>query len=200
MSAHGTRTRYVTGCRCEPCTEANRTYARERQRHQRRIAYGIEAPKPERYVDAAEVREHLRWLRTVGIGRRSVAERTGLNPKTVRDIANGESKRCTPETADKILAVGKYDRPGAALVDATETKRKVAELLAHGWTRCGIARALGNPDALQLQIGKGEQVLARTADRIARLHAHALAHVIEERRLVAERQAAYRAAKREAAA
>jgi len=29
MSEHGTRTRYVHhGCRCEPCTEANRVYQR----------------------------------------------------------------------------------------------------------------------------------------------------------------------------
>ena len=26
---HGTRSRYSSGCRCEPCREANRVYARE---------------------------------------------------------------------------------------------------------------------------------------------------------------------------
>ena len=84
--------------------------------------------------------------------------------------------------------------PGALLV-ATD-----CQLLAHGWTRLAIARAISGPNARQLQIGRGERVLASTAEKVARLHAHALAHVIEERRLVAERQAAYRAAKREAAA
>lgn len=200
MNAHGTRSHYVGGCRCEPCTEANRLYMRELDRHHRRVAYGIEAPRPERHVDATEARDHLRWLSSVGVGRRTVAERTGLSPTTVREITTGETRRCAPETSAKILAVGRYDRPGAALVDATETRRKVAELLAHGWTRIAIARAISGPNARQLQIGRGERVLASTAEKVARLHAHALAHVIEERRIVAERQAAYRSAKREAAA
>lgn len=33
-SRHGTRSRFVQGCRCDPCTEANRTYqAKWRLRH-----------------------------------------------------------------------------------------------------------------------------------------------------------------------
>ena len=28
---HGSRSRYVRGCRCEPCTEANRAYEGERR-------------------------------------------------------------------------------------------------------------------------------------------------------------------------
>lgn len=32
MSAHGTRTRYVAGCRCDECREANRIYVADRRR------------------------------------------------------------------------------------------------------------------------------------------------------------------------
>lgn len=31
-SEHGTRPRYVLGCRCDPCTVANRDYQREYMR------------------------------------------------------------------------------------------------------------------------------------------------------------------------
>jgi hypothetical protein len=38
MKDHGTRTRYVTGCRCDFCREANRRYAAERGRRARELA------------------------------------------------------------------------------------------------------------------------------------------------------------------
>ena len=31
MAAHGTRSRYVTGCRCDPCKRACRDYTRKRR-------------------------------------------------------------------------------------------------------------------------------------------------------------------------
>jgi hypothetical protein len=35
MSAHGTRTRYVSGCRCVACTDANTIYHAQRTRQRR---------------------------------------------------------------------------------------------------------------------------------------------------------------------
>ncbi|UEJ82662.1 hypothetical protein Bra3105_17830 [Brachybacterium halotolerans subsp. kimchii] len=43
MSTHGTRTRYVTGCRCGLCRTANREYARERDRRHARIRDAVAA-------------------------------------------------------------------------------------------------------------------------------------------------------------
>lgn len=199
MSGHGKRSTYVRGCRCEPCTVANRDYAREMDRHYRRRRYGIEPPRPDQYVDAAEAREHLRWLSSVGIGSRTVAARSGVSRSAVTDITNGEHSRIRVTTAAKILAVGKSDRAAVTLVDAADTWRKVDELVAHGWTKVAIARRVYGPKALGLPMRRS-QILARTADRVAALHASALAHVIAERQLAAERQAAYRAAKRKQAA
>lgn len=43
MSAHGTHARYVRGCRCLPCTDANTTYLakRKRQRKAEAAANGL---------------------------------------------------------------------------------------------------------------------------------------------------------------
>ena len=184
MRGHGTRTRYVSGCRCEPCTEANRVYIRELDRHHRRVAYGIEEPRPERAIDATEARDHLRWLASVGVGSRVVANRAGLTRTTVRKIAIGERARCLPETAEKILAVGKYDRSSGARVDAADTRRKIDELLAR----------IVSPTAVQLQIGRDE-VRASTAEKVAALYAEVMAPVFARRIADAERMAEYRARK-----
>ncbi len=42
---HGTRSCFVTGCRCEPCREANNDYAREYQRTYYREHYSVAARK-----------------------------------------------------------------------------------------------------------------------------------------------------------
>lgn len=194
MSGHGTRTRYVSGCRCEPCTEANRVYIRELDRHHRRVAYGIEEPRPERVIDATEARDHLRWLASVGVGSRVVAERTGLARGTVRDIITGEHANCLPKTAEKILAVGKYDRSSGARVDAADTWRKIDELLARGWTKVAIARRISSPTALALQIGRDE-VRASTAQKVTALYVEVMAPVFARRIADAERQAELRARK-----
>ena len=194
MSAHGTRSRYVGGCWCQPCTEANRLYARELDRHRRRVSYGIEQPRPERVIDATEARDHLRWLSSVGVGRRTVAERTGLAFTTVREITTGETRCCAPETAEKILAVGKFSRSGGVRVDAADTWRKIDEILALGWTKVAIARRIIGPDALQLQLGRHE-VRASTAAKVADLYAEVMATVFARRIADAERQAEYRARK-----
>lgn len=194
MSGHGTRSHYVGGCRCEPCTEANRVYGREADRHRRRVAYGIEQPRPERVIDVTEARDHLRWLASVGVGSRVVARRAGITRTTVREIANGERARCLPETAEKILAVGKYDRSGGARVDAADTWRKIDELLARGWTRKAIAQRIVSPTAVQLQIRR-DRVRASTAEKVAALYAEVMAPVITRRLADAERQAHYRARK-----
>ena len=194
MSGHGTRGRYVSGCRCEPCTEANRLYGRARDRHQRRVAYGIEEPRPERVIDATEARDYLRWLASVGVGSRVVARRAGLTRTTVREIAIGDRARCLPETAEKILAVGKYDRSSGARVDAADTWRKIDELLARGWTRKAIAQRIVSPTAVQLQIGRDE-VRASTAEKVAALYAEVMAPVFARRIADAERQAELRARK-----
>ena len=170
MMNHGTRSCYVTHhCRCAPCTTANRDYTRERSRHLARVAYGIEAPQPDRYIDASEVRRHIEWLRQHGIGLRTIAGKTGIGRTALQQLATGESQQVQPDNAAKILSVSLLATPGATQIDARQTWRYVNDLLYLGYTKAGIARAIGQKRALQ--IGR-DKVLKHTADKIAALHHH----------------------------
>lgn len=101
----GTRTRYVAGCRCQPCTIANRNYAREWERHKRRMTYGIET-HVEHLVDATEAREHLQWLSSKGVGSIRVRSVTKMSRSNIVLIRQGRRTKITQRTAQRILAVG----------------------------------------------------------------------------------------------
>lgn len=152
MRTHGTRAKYVVDkCRCEPCTEANRAYARNRDRHKRRVAYGVELPD-DTWVDPTEATEHLAWLRANGIGTRTIQNATGLGRTAIVEISRGIPKRIHRDTAARILAVGLHRRPGVAHVDAGPTWDLINDLLYLGFTRTRIAQELGlKTRALQLQ-------------------------------------------------
>jgi len=195
MREHGTRAKYcIDKCRCEPCTEANRLYARERDRHLRRVSYGIEPERPA-YIDAIEVRIHLQWLSIVGVGKRQVADRTGISLTAIYKLRRGVVTKCRPETANKILAVGRSAAADGAYVDAAKTWKLINELLRAGYTKTWIAKQLGsNAKTPALQLGR-RQVSAIKARQVAELHERTLFRVLEERRVTRERQAKYRAAK-----
>lgn len=190
MRAHGTRVKYVIDkCRCEPCTDANRTYARERDRHARRVAYGIEQPR-QAYVDTTEARKHLLWLSSVGVGSRQVHERTGVARSAIDKIRTGKITKARPRTVERILAVGRSAAADGTLVDAKPTWRHIDDLRRHGWTNAAISRAIGN-NGRSLQIGR-TRVTAGTARKIEQLHQHALLPELRRRELQAERRARYR--------
>ena len=193
MRLHGTRAKYVAEkCRCEPCTDANRRYQRERDRHTRRVAYGIEAPRTA-YIDATEARDHLRWLSSVGVGRTQVHLRTGIAISSIDKIRTGQRRKARPATIEAILAVGRSHVADGTLIDARTTWRKINDLKRAGYSQAWIARQLGstavNP---ALQVGK-RKVTAGTARKIAALHERLLFRVLEERRQTAERQRKHRA-------
>jgi transcriptional regulator with XRE-family HTH domain len=141
---HGARARYARGCRCAPCTQANRTAENQRTRL---IAYGQWQP----YVDAERAREHVRMLAAHGIGWKRAAELTGVSTGSMSKLLYGgpgdrpPSQRIRPETEAKILAV----RPSLELlgaradVDATGTHRRVQALVACGWSQLKLAERLG---------------------------------------------------------
>lgn len=166
--AHGTRAKYVIEkCRCTACTTANRMYARERDRSINRDKLGT-GPPHARYVDAAQARAHLRWLSSVGVGRRTIARRTGLSLSALQEIKAGRHRRIRPETADSILGVGKFDRPKATRVDATEAFALVDDLLYLGFTKVRIAEALGCSKSLQL--AKSKQMTLTRLERLRKAY------------------------------
>jgi hypothetical protein len=162
---HGVRAKYVfEKCRCSDCVEANRVYARQRDRHSRRVRYGIEPDVP-KFVDATETRDHLAWLRSQGVGLRAVEARSGIGRTALREIILGRRTRILPRTADAVLGVPRsIARPGA-LVDSTEARAMVDDLRYLGFRRIAIARALGRAD-IPASLLKGRPVKRSTADEV----------------------------------
>ena len=170
---HGTRAKYVVEkCRCEPCKDANRRYARNRNRNQRRAQVGIEDLQIA-YVDCSEAREHLRWLSSIGIGKRTVHKVTGVALSSVEGIRSGDIVKARRQTVDRILAVGKHRTHGRIPVDPTKALRMLDELHRAGMSKAAIARALGHKTPA-LQYDPERPMLLDTARRIVALHAHLL--------------------------
>jgi len=166
---HGTRAKYVVErCRCEPCTDANRRYSRDRQRNQRRAELGIEDLYIA-YVDCNEARDHLRWLSSIGIGKRTVHQVTGIAVSTIDRIRTGEQTKARKQTIDRILAVGKHRAHGQIPVDPTAALRMLDELVAAGMSKAQIARMLGLTSR-SLQYKRNRPMLLNTVRRISAVH------------------------------
>ena len=183
---HGTRARYVCGpdvhgrvgrgCRCTPCTQANR----QAEDHRARMKlYGQWRP----YVDAAPAREHLRVLAAAGIGWRRAAELAGVATGAVSKLLYGgpgdrpPSRGIRPETEQQAPGRqggagipqrgsadgrGRYPAPGAGTCrrrllagDPRRAARRPAVQLPPGYLRSGDGRhRAGRPRALRRTVGQ----------------------------------------------
>lgn len=167
---HGTRNAYVVDkCRCRPCRDAASAYERRRAKDR---AYGRDA-----YVDAAPARAHIQRLQAQGMGWKRIARAAGLNESVVWKIIYGDhsrnlapSRRVTPKTSEKILAVTLDLAPGAT-IDGTGTRRRLQALVAIGWSISELARRL---DALPSNFGATihgrKQVTVATATKARDLY------------------------------
>src|SRR5215469_14812428 len=95
---HGTRHRYLGGCRCLPCRAANSRYSCERAAAQR-------AGDWRGFVPTTLVLDHIKKLRKAGIGYKAVAAAAGLAKSTVAMILTGKRLRIRRNHAERILAV-----------------------------------------------------------------------------------------------
>lgn len=170
---HGTRAGYRDGCRCEPCRQADREYARRRYRLK---AYGRWQP----FTDATPVREHVRQLMACGIGAARVAAlaqvpRSSVGHLLYGDPARGEapSRRIRTATAKRLLAVRfseAYLAPGTA-IEAAGTRRRLQALMATGWSGRSLAKQLAmEPGHLHRILGGRPAVTAATARRVRELY------------------------------
>jgi hypothetical protein len=163
---HGTRTGYVKGCRCQPCTDANRVAQASRDQRARSGGPSTDL------ISAARARGHLRILTGQGASQKGLARAADLNVKTIVDILEGQRTRIQPDTERIVLAITMNDvrqshAPGT-LVPAAPTWRLINDLVARGWPKSWIAREAGLGNTLQL---KTDQVTAGNAQRIGELHA-----------------------------
>jgi len=166
MREHGTRSSYVNDkCRCEPCTEANRTYARSVYRTQHRPDTTW---KP--FISARETRDHLLALRRNGVGLRAVSFRTGLSRTTLVNIVKEEVTQIRRDTASKILGVGMNAQADGAIVDASRTWALIRRIKTlHNLTNKDIALMLGyKSPALQFRKTNVSAATARKVEHLAR--------------------------------
>ena len=164
---HGTRVRYMTGCKCGMCRAANSRYECDRAKARANGDWNGVVP-------ATRARARLRMLAQHGIGRRLVEEISGVGNFTLQEIKNGRKKKLRARTERRILAVTTEARGARTLVQATPVWAQIDELLTEGClTKGQIARGIGNRMPA-LQIGKAV-VTAETAMRVARLHAKIMA-------------------------
>lgn len=155
---HGTRTKYVTDkCRCDLCRKANTDYY-----HQDK--YNL-APK---FVQASRTRKHIAELRAAGVGKRAIADTAKVSLSSIMKIAAGQVRQIKPETEAAICGVTARAVADHGTVDIGPTLRHIEQLTARGWTRKGIARAIGTGRELALQI-PADRIIAKRARAIEQL-------------------------------
>jgi hypothetical protein len=130
---HGEPAGYKAGCTCDACYKANKAYEVQRSRL---LACGQWRP----WVDADEVRAHIRGLAQHNIGWKQVAHLAGLNESSLRQILHGRKgkppvRRCHRKTAEAILSVRPTldNLPDSSTVNSTGTVRRLRALVALGW-------------------------------------------------------------------
>lgn len=147
-------------------------------RRGRDIAYGRWQSS---YVDAEPARQHALALRAAGMGRRRLAQLSGVSDSVIHVLINGRpergtgpSRRIAADNARAILAVpmpGTAHLAAGARVDITGTTRRMRALVAIGYTQSDLAGRIGitAPNSTNLFSGEG-QVLAATAMKVAALY------------------------------
>ena len=158
---HGTRIKYLGGCKCVPCRAANSRYASGR-------AAACKDGLSNRIVSSKRARRHILMLAGVGVGYRAVADASDVGKTLVLSIRTGGRQRIRQETERRILSVTKDACADGALVDADPTWKKIEELQDEGFTKSELARRLGyQTPALQF---KHSEVLASTASKVERFY------------------------------
>jgi len=165
---HGTNVCYhLDGCHCDECRAAARLYERRRRR------WTGEYPQQETpLVDPSHAVTHTKDLIRRGMGYERVAAAAGIAGSQLGALLWGRRDRPTRRirrtTEARILAV-ELNLADGAKVPAEEAKAIIAELVARGWTKKAIARALGNPAAVSLQVGATATIQAGNLRRLRRL-------------------------------
>lgn len=168
---HGYARYKLDRCRCNPCGWAVSQYETHRLAA---IAAGTWQP----YVDAAPARAHLQALSAAGVGRRRVAELTGIADSAIGRIMYGgpgrrpPTRRIRPDNERLILAIPVEEAPVAdgQNVDATGTIRRIQALHCLGWTFTAMADRIGWTVSNLNMLLTATAVRRTTADLVAGLY------------------------------
>ncbi|HMU15854.1 MAG TPA: hypothetical protein PKC95_00285 [Thauera aminoaromatica] len=158
---HGTRLRYIAGCKCFQCRRANSDY--ERSRKAARLAGDWNG-----FVSADRARAHLMSLSRRGVGKRAVQSASDVALSVLTEIRTGRKQRIRARTERKILAVTPAQASDRALVKPGRTHQLIEQLVEEGFTKRELARRLGYASpALHFQ---PKRMTARNVARVERLH------------------------------
>jgi hypothetical protein len=167
---HGTRIKYINGCKCLLCRAANSNYQTAREAAKKLGDWnGI--------VNAGKARRHIHRLSLQGVGRRAIADASDVGLTIVSEIRTGKRLRIRSRTERAILAVTIEAVSGGALVDADPTWKRLCKLIEEGFSKAEIARRLGLRSP-RLQFNRVE-VTARTAMRVEKFYRAIMAEADE---------------------
>ena len=158
---HGTRLRYVGGCRCVPCRAANSRYETGR-------ALARASGDWNGIVSATRARQHIERLSAAGVGGKALSAASGVPYSIVCRIKDGRQLKIRARTEARILAVDEAAIADGALVDAGRARRMVQELVQQGYTKAQMAQWMGYKRPV-LQFLKTRHITARTASRVERM-------------------------------
>ena len=157
---HGTRGRYVLGCRCDDCRRANTAYARSRTK--RKIFHGADP-----LVPVEQVESHIAALRAQGIGIPTIADAAKVPRNTLWGILGGKRQFILSSSAARILTCDMSIAADNTRIPAGPTWRILDQLLDDGYTKKQLAQWLGKKEALQLRRGYVTVRNARAVERLA---------------------------------
>lgn len=130
-----------------------------------------------RTIPAGRSRRRLLTLSKYGMGRKAVAEFTGLDHRTLQRIKTCKTKYVRRATQELIFSVPFNAYCDRAVIDARATVSRINRLLGEGFTRSEIARRLNpkirakyKPGYAPLHIASGGKVIARTAMRVEQFY------------------------------
>jgi len=158
---HGTRIKYLGGCRCIPCRAAASRYESDLQAKRKRgEGNGL--------VSTSDVLAHLKALSAKGVGYKAACEAAGVGKSSVQKAMNGTRTKMRAANARALLAVtpDMAIRDGS-LISAKLHWRHIRWLMNEGMTKTEIARRLGYKTRA-LQINRNV-VKASTAMKVEKL-------------------------------
>lgn len=133
LPPHGERPRYLRGCRCLPCRDANKRYCKR---------YRVQTIREPIRVDATPVRQRLQEWVDQGYSQTQIGAAVGKQSGDISKLLHGQPT-VAPSVAARILrSPGPTGTPMNARVDSTGTIRRGQALHAIGYPIYAIAEGI----------------------------------------------------------
>ena len=155
---HGVLAKYTHGCRCTLCRAANAAYTTHRK-------HEAKAGRSNRLIAASPVRKHLRALSKASVGKRVVADISGVAVSTLGLISTGKNTKIREQSAARILAVTAEAAADRAHGNVGPTKKLLKKLAAAGYSHADVVARIGGTPTT----ARSPRIHVRTAHQIAKL-------------------------------